>query len=119
MKFNKEDKSLKHNRGAKGSIKLINKNGTFKIGDIFKFSIVEKGEYEKVLFQKKFEVTEACSEYFLTFTSEEMRFCEPINKEEEFYYEIEQNEDTTLIGYDETKHKKFILYPEAGNKEDN
>ena len=32
-------------------------------------------------------------------------------------YEIEYNNDTTLIGYDDKKGKKFILYPEAADKD--
>lgn len=112
-----EKNTITHNRGSKGSIKLVHKNGNFKIGDRFKFSIVEKGNYDNVVFQKEFNVLEECSEFFLTFSSDEMRIGEVISKEKEFYYEIEMNDDTTLIGYDENKHKKFILYPEAGTKE--
>jgi hypothetical protein len=113
-----EKNNITHNRGDKGSIKLTNKNGTFKVEDKFKFSIVEKGDYNKVIFQKEFEVEEETNEFFLTFTNEEMRFSEPISKEKEYYYEIDMNDDTTLVGYDENKHKKFILYPEAVKKED-
>ena len=108
--------TMTHNRGAKGSIKLISKNGNYKVGTTFKFSIVDE-KYDDVVFQKEFEVKEECSEFFLTFTNEEMRFYKPISQEREFYYEIEMNDDTTLIGYDEDKHKKFILYPEAIKKE--
>lgn len=112
-----EKNNITHTRGDKGSIKLVNKKGMFKIGDTFKFSIVKKGNYDDVVFRKEFEVTEECQEFFLTFTNDEMRFCEPINKEKEFYYEIDMNDDTTLIGYDENKDKKFILYPESVKKE--
>lgn len=115
MKVIDDKYTITHNRGDKGSIRLINKNGTYKVGDKFKFSIVEK-KYDDVVFQKEFEVTEECPEFFLTFTNEEMRFSEPISKEKEYYYEIDMNDDTTLIGYDENKHKKFILYPEASKK---
>ena len=117
MKIIDEKYTITHNRGSKGSLKLVNNNGGFKTGTTFKISIVKKANYDDVVFQKEFEVTEDCQEFFLTFTSEEMRFCEPINKEKEFYYEIEMNDDTTLIGYDENKDKKFILYPEAVKRE--
>ena len=117
MKRNKNNE-ITHNRGDKGSIRLINKNGKFKVGDKFKFSIVEQ-KYDNVVFQKEFEVTEECSEFFLTFTTEEMRFSEPISKEKEYYYEIKMNDDTTLVGYDEQEHKSFILYPETVKKEVN
>lgn len=117
MKIIDEKNTITHNRGSKGSVRLINNNGGFKKGTTFKFSIVKKGNYEDVVFQKEFEATEDCNEFFLTFTSKEMRFYEPISKEKEFYYEIDMNDDTTLIGYDENKDKKFILYPEAVKKE--
>ena len=112
-----EKNNLTHTRGDKGSIKLSNIKGTFKKGDTFKFSIVKKGNYDDVVFRKEFKVLEDCNEFYLTFSNDEMRFCEPINKEKEFYYEIDMNDDTTLIGYDENKDKKFILYPEAVKKE--
>lgn len=118
MKFDKERKTIEINRGDKGTLKLVNKNDTFKIGDEFKFSIMEKGDYDKVLFQKEFKVLEESNVFFLTFTSEDMRFYEPISKKKEFIYELEMNGDTTLIGYDEERDKKFVLYPEAGNKEE-
>ena len=118
MKFDKEKKIIEINRGDEGALKLINKNNTFKVGDEFKFSIMEKGDYNKVLFQKRFEVLEESNVFFLNFTSEDMRFYEFINKKKEFVYELEMNGETTLIGYDKEGEKKFILYPEAGNKEE-
>ena len=50
------DKTLHHNRGATGTIKLNKKSGNFNVGDTLKFSIVEKGNYNNVIFQKSFEV---------------------------------------------------------------
>ena len=116
MKIIDEKYTIIHNRGDKGAIKLVNKIGTFKLGDKFKFSIVKKGDYNDVVFQKEFEVSEDSTEYFLTFTGDEMRFGEPISKKKEYWYEIDLNDDTTLIGSDETGDKKFILYPEASRK---
>lgn len=111
--------TMEHTRGDKGGIRLVTKPGlrSFKIDDVIKFSIVTKGNYNDVVFQKEFKVEEDCTEYILGFTNEEMRIGEPISdKEVTYYYEIELNNDTTLIG-SRNKHKKFILYPEAATKE--
>lgn len=116
MEFNKEDKTIKINRGSIGTIKITNKNGSFSVGDKLKLSIVEKGNYNNVLFQKEYEITEESNVAYINLTSEDTRFCDVISKEEVFWYEIEYNGEQTLIGYDENKGKKFIIYPEAPNK---
>ena len=109
--------TLEHTRGDKGGIRLKSSVGPFKADDVIKFSIVTKGDYTNVVFQKEFKVLEECTEFLLWFTKEEMKIGEPIkDKEVTYYYEIELNNDTTLIG-SRNKHKKFILYPEAGTKE--
>lgn len=108
--------NITHTRGDKGTIKLVNKNGTFKVGDKFKFSIVKKKDYSNVIFQKEFEVIEESTEFYLTFTNEEMRFGPIINDSVEYWYEIDMNDDTTLIGH-EKNAKRFILLPEAAKKE--
>ena len=119
MNFNKEDKSIEINRGSTGTIKVINKNGNFAIGDKLKLSIVEKGNYNNVLFQKEYEITEESNVAYINLTSEDTRFCNVISKEEVYWYEIELNNSQTLVGYDSNKAKKFIIYPEAPNKEVN
>ena len=113
--------TLIHNRGAKGAIKLSaskTSTGTFKKDDVIKFSIVTKDNYDDVVFQKEFTVQEECTEFFLTFTNEEMRIGNVISNKVEYYYEIELNNDTTLIGSYKDGHKKFVLYPEAGKKKE-
>lgn len=113
--------TLIHNRGDKGVIKLkasATSTGTFKKDDVIKFSIVTKDNYDDVIFQKEFTVQEDCTEFFLIFTNEEMRIGDIISKKVEYYYEIELNNDTTLIGSYKDGHKKFVLYPEAGDKKE-
>ena len=111
--------TMEHYRGDKGGIRLVTKPGlrTFKTDDVIAFSIVTKGNYNDVVFQKEFKVEEDCTEYILGFTNEEMRIGEPISEKVTYYYEIELNNDTTLIG-SRSKHKKFILYPEAAKKKE-
>lgn len=119
MKFNKEDKSIEINRGATGTLKVTNTKGSFSIGDKLKFSIVERGNYNNVLFQKEYEITEESNIAYIQLKSEDTRFCDVISKEEIFWYELELNDSQTLIGYDSEKAKNFILYPEVPNKEVN
>lgn len=109
--------TLIHNRGDKGTLRIFSKIGSFKVDDELKFSIVTKGNYNDVVFQKIFKIPEECSEFFMSFTNEEMRIGPVISKKVEYYYEIELNDDTTLIGSKRTGDSRFILYPEAVKKE--
>ncbi len=111
------DKNIEINRGDTGTIRLINKNGNFSIGDKLKISIVEKNNYQNVIFQKEFIVAQEGNEAYITLTSKDTRIGEIINKKQEYWYEIEYNGEQTLVGHDEDGAKKFILYPEASIKE--
>ena len=117
FEFDKKTKTILANRGDRGTIKLINTNGSFKVGDKIKFSIIDKDNYNNVIFQKIFTVIEESSEFYLTLTSDNTRIGDIISKQVVYNYEIEYNDDRTLIGYDRFKGKKFILFPEAANEE--
>ena len=117
FEFDKATKAISVNRGDRGTIKLTNRKGNFKVGDKFKFSIVDEKNYENVVFQKTFTVIEESPTYFLTLTKEDTTIGGIISTKETYWYELEYNGDNTLIGYDKTKGKKFILFPEAPNKE--
>lgn len=117
MEFNKKTKEITINRGDRGTIKLTNTLGSFKVGDKLKFSIVDKGNYNKVVFQKTYTVTEESTEFYLTLTREDTRIGEVISKEKVYWYEVDYNDGNTLIGYDKSKAKRFVLFPEAPNKE--
>ena len=47
-----------------------------------------------------------------------MRFSDIISVKTTFWYEIDMNDDTTVIGHDENGDKLFILYPEAAKKKE-
>lgn len=115
MKINAE-KEIEINRGDRGTIKLVSSNGKFKVGDKLKFSVVDKKDYNNVLFQKEYTITEESNVAYLTLTSEDTKIGEITSKKMEYNYEIEYNGELTLVGYDSEKGKKFILYPEAANK---
>lgn len=116
MEFNKEDKTIAINRGSEGTLKLKNTKGSFSIGDKLKLSIVEVDNYENVLFQKEYEITEESEFAYITLDPDDTRFCDVISEEQTFWYEIELNDKHPLIAYDKEKGKKFIIYPEAPNK---
>lgn len=115
MKIN-SDKEIKINRGNRGTLKLVNKNGNFAIGDKLKFSIVDKNNYNNLIFQKEFIVTENSNVAYITLTKEDTTIGEIISKKKEYWYEIEYNGDLTILGFDDDGAKKFILYPEAPMK---
>lgn len=119
MTFDKETKEITINRGDRGTIILTNTLGNFKVGDKLKFSIIDKGNYKNLVFQKTYTVTEEGTKFYLTLTSEDTRFGEIISREKVYWYEIDYNDGNTLIGYDKNKGKKFVLYPEAPERSDN
>ena len=110
------DKNIEINRGDKAVIKLINKNGLFYVGDKLKFTIVEKNDYNNIIFQKEYEVTEDSDTAYITLSSSDTRIGDVISEKKEFWYEIDYNDEQTIVGYDDNKAKKFILYPEAPTK---
>lgn len=112
MRIN-SDKEIEINRGDRGTLKLVNKRGTFEKGDKIKFSIVEKKEYKNLIFQKEFIVTENSNITYITLTKEDTTIGDIISKKKEYWYEIEYNGDLTILGFDDDGGKKFILYPEA------
>jgi hypothetical protein len=117
MKIN-ENKTIEINRGDRGTIVLKNKNGNFKVGDVLKFSILRKKDYNIVVFQKRYVISEESNTFNIGLTSEDTRIGDIISKPVTYWYEIEYNGDNTILGYDSKGAKKFILYPEAPNKEE-
>lgn len=69
------------------------------------------------MFQKEYIVLEDGDRFNITFSEEDTRFYEPINKATSFWYEIEYNGNQTVIGHDDNGGKELILMPEASQKE--
>lgn len=116
MRIN-ENKSIEINRGDAGTITLTNKSGNFNVGDVLKLSIVEKKNYNRVFFQKEYQVEQESDTFDIPLTSEDTKIGDIISKPTVYWYEIEYNGNQTLIGYDDEGAKEFILYPEAPEKE--
>lgn len=107
------------NRGdelnLKLSLKLDSGNTyTFEEGDKVIFSLYNKGKMnEKAILIKEVNATPNTTTLDISFTNEETKIGEMINKPVEYWYEIELNDRYTVIGYDDTGAKKLILYPEG------
>ncbi len=115
-----EDKSISVTRGDSVvfGVSQKSKYGTlrvFNVGDVVRFTVVKKKDYSSVVLQKDFAVVESCEVVNIALTSQETRIGESINKETEYWYEVEVNPGTsdTIIGHDVSGAKQFWLYPEA------
>lgn len=110
FEFDKKTKTIFSNRGDRGTIKLINTNGSFKVGDKIKFSIIDKDNYNNVIFQKIFTVIEEKPEFYLTLTSDDTRIGDIISKQVSSYVNVFNNvpSNCEIIVKDDTA-KKWIF----------
>lgn len=111
--LNPDTKEIQINRGDRGTIRLRAKTGSFSVGDSILFSIVDQQNYKNVVFQKEYIVTQDSETFDITLTKEDTTIGPIISNKVEYWYEIQYNGDQTIIGYDNKRQKKFILYPEA------
>lgn len=114
------DKEIHINRGDRLLIEFSIDNGedkyTFKAGDKIKFSIYRKKELDKPpVLQKEFTPTVGSNSVDIDVSGEDMKIGEMASKPIEYWYEIELNGDSTIIGYDNDGAKKLILYPEGAD----
>lgn len=101
---------------ASFSISAKNDDGTnyqFQVGDVVSLSIYEKKDYSKLILTKSVEVLEVGESVILSLTSEETKIGDIINKPVDYWYEVQLNQEQTIIGYDEAGAKIFRLYPEG------
>lgn len=109
-----KNKTIYVNRGDAMTIHLVNNSDSFRIGDYINFYICEEGNMNNVLLKKTFNIDTITDSVDLALTSEDTRIGETFGSgKKTYWYEIELNKDTTLIGYDLNGPKLFILYPEA------
>ena len=109
-----KDKNIYINRGDAMTLDVVNNTDYFRVGDYLTFYICQEGNYENVVFSKTFNVTEKTDTVTIKLTSAEMKLGEPLkNGERTYWYEIELNGNTTLVGADLKGNKCLILYPEA------
>ena len=114
------NKEIHINRGDRLLIEFSIDNGeekyTFKNGDKVKFSVYRKKELDKSpILQKEFTPTVGSTSVDIDILGEDMKIGEMANKEIVYWYEIELNGDSTIVGYDDDGAKKLILYPEGAD----
>lgn len=87
---------------------------TFQDGDKVVFSVYLKGKMsEGAVLLKEITVSGSQQTIEINFTKEDTKIGDLINKPVEYWYEVELNNEYTVIGYDEEGAKLFMLYPEG------
>lgn len=114
------DKVIHINRGDRLLIEFSIDNGddkyAFKDVDKIKFSVYRKKELDKSpVLQKEFTPTAGATSVDIDVSGEDMKIGGMANKPIEYWYEIELNGDSTIIGYDDEGAKRLILYPEGAD----
>lgn len=95
-----------------------NSSYIFKDGDVVRLEVFEKGKHENVVLSKSVNAVADSSAVDIFLNSTDTRFCDPINKPKDYWYNIELNPDAykqTLVGYDLSGPKVFRLYPEGAD----
>lgn len=116
-----KDNTIHVTRGDVGAITVTareNRKGryTFEVGDVVRLTVVEKNKYNNIKLRKSVTVEQETKRVVISLDKEDTTIDDVINKEKEYWYEIELNPDTapqTIIGHDEDGAKLFILYPEG------
>ena len=114
-----EGKTINITRGDNGTIKVKTKTSTgyytFSQGDEIEFKVYNKRGYElEPVIYKKIVLEEDTQEVEIDLSSDDTRIGEIINKEKEYWYEIQLNGNITLIGYSESEGPAiFMLLPEG------
>lgn len=92
------------------------KQYAFTIGDIIRFKVVKKGQYDSIILVKDVIISSESSTAEISLSSTDTRIGEIINKPVTYWYEIELNPETapqTIIGHDKHGPKLLCLYPEG------
>lgn len=111
-----ENKEIHINRGDRATIRLKRKDEQFKIGDLVKFSIVDKRDYNNVYFQKEYQIQEDNEYVDIFLLEDDTRFLEIKKGFLECRYEIEYNGVVTLLGASDNDDNVIKIYAEAGDK---
>ena len=112
--FKIEEYKIHLTRGDKGTINLSIEDYTFKVKDKVEFRIYKKSGLSQLpVFKKEVTVEKETDNVDISFTKEDTKLGEAGNKPVTYWYEIELNDEQTVIGYDEDGAKELILYPEG------
>lgn len=114
-----EGTTIKINRGDVLNLTLSVKNAdgtayTFNNGDKIIFSIYNANGLDKApVFSKEINIDSPSETVSIGMTSQETKLGQLINKPVSYWYEIELNNQFTIIGYDDKGAKIFQLFPEG------
>lgn len=120
----KSDQSIHLTRGDVAAIEICATNGNeehvFNEGDVIRLRVFEKKQCNCVVLQKDVVAKEGDKTAEISLSKSDTKIGGLINKPVEYWYEVELNPDKapqTIIGYDESGAKVFMLYPEGGDVE--
>lgn len=115
--FKIDNNKIHITRGDKATINLTIEDYIFKSGDKIEFRVYNKGFLNKPpVLEKEVLIEEEKDNIDIDLTSKDTTIGEPLNKTVTYWYEIELNNEQTIIGYDETGAKLLFLYPEGVEK---
>lgn len=104
-------------RGDSMAINFSIDGYTFTPGDKVEFRVYNaKGLNEEPLLSKVVYINEETVIVRIEISPLETKIGEMINKAITYWYEIELNDASTILGYDEDGAKELILYPEGVEK---
>lgn len=99
------------------SLTLSNSDGTpytFQDGDKIVFSVYNKNKMsDGAVLLKEITVSGSQQNVEIVCTRSDMTIGDLINKPVEYWYEIELNNEHTVIGYDDNGAKVLMLFPEG------
>lgn len=113
--IDQETKQISCNkRNAFSFFFTLENEALFKANDFIEFKVYRKKEMDKEpLIYKTLTITEPTDTIEITLTTDDTDMKDVENKPIEYWYEIELNNDNTLIGYDENGPKIFQVYPKG------
>lgn len=95
------------------------KDYTFKVGDVLKFKVYSKGKLSELpIFEVETKVTTEYTNVTIIIPEEKMSLFPTLNKETDYWYEIELNGKKITTGYDKDKEKIFRVYPKGVDSND-
>lgn len=119
--FKIENKKIHITRGdiALIEIKVQNDDGSdyiFQKDDVIQLNVFKSKDCSCVVLTKRVTVEDQTTSVNISLTSKDTTIGELINKPVKYWYEVilnPDNEEQTIIAYDEEGAKEFWLYPEA------
>lgn len=128
FKIDKKTKTIHVTRGDIGAIEVdintsedpeVHMPYVFQPGDVVRFKVFEQKNVGNIKIKKDVTVAEPTELVTISLTKNDTKIDGLINKSVKYWYEIELNPDTnpqTVVCYDDTGEKLFILYPEGDDE---